>query len=116
MTPWTVARLLCPWDFSGMNTGLGIPVPSPGDILNLGMEPMSLMSPALAGMFFTNSTTWEAILGTVHKVDLTAIIPIFRILIYTTRTSQLTIAKRGKIQSSPELMDTPVLIYLSTEN
>ena len=99
-----------------MNTGLGIPVPSPGDILNLGMEPMSLMSPALAGMFFTNSTTWEAILGTVHKVDLTAIIPIFRILIYTTRTSQLTIAKRGKIQSSPELMDTPVLIYLSTEN
>ena len=74
-----------------MNTGLGILVPSPGDILNLGMEPISLMSPALADMFFTNSTIWEAILGTVHKVDLTA-----RILIYTSRTSQLTIAKKGK--------------------
>ena len=96
VTPWTVARLLCPWDFSGMNTGLGILVPSPEDILNLGMEPISLMSPALADMFFTNSTIWEAILGTVHKVDLTAIIPILRILIYTSRTSQLTSAKKGK--------------------
>ena len=99
-----------------MNTGLGLLVPSPGDILNLRMEPISPMSPALADMFFTNSTIWEAILGTVHKVDLTAIIPILRILIYISRTSQLTIAKRGKIQSSPELMETPVLIYLSTEN
>ena len=22
-TPWTVARLLCPWDFPGKNTGVG---------------------------------------------------------------------------------------------
>ena len=22
-TPWTVARLLCPWDFPGKNTGAG---------------------------------------------------------------------------------------------
>ena len=79
-----------------MTTELDNPVPSPGDILNLGMEPIFLMSLALAGMFFTTSTTWEAILGMVYKVDLTAIITVLRILIYTPRTSQLTIAKRGK--------------------
>ena len=32
----------------------------PGDLPNLGLEPVSVMSPALAGEFFTTSTTWEA--------------------------------------------------------
>ena len=33
--------------------------PSPEDILDSGMESESLMSPALAGRFFTSSTIWE---------------------------------------------------------
>ena len=33
---------------------------SPGDLPNPGIEPMSLMSPALAGRLFTTSTTWAA--------------------------------------------------------
>ena len=33
----------------------------PGDLPNPGIEPMSLMSPALAGRFFTTSTTWETL-------------------------------------------------------
>ena len=33
---------------------------SPGDLVNLGIKPVSLMSPALAGGFFTTSATWEA--------------------------------------------------------
>ena len=33
-----------------------------GNLPNLGIEPVSLMSPALVGGFFTLSTTWEAIL------------------------------------------------------
>ena len=32
----------------------------PGYLPNPGIEPMSLMSPALAGRFFTTSRTWEA--------------------------------------------------------
>ena len=36
-----------------------LPCPSPGDLPNPGMKPASLMSPALAGGFFTTSTTWE---------------------------------------------------------
>ena len=40
----------------------GLPCPSPGDLPNPGIEPASLylISPALAGRPFTNSTTWEA--------------------------------------------------------
>ena len=38
----------------------GLPCPPPGDLPNPGTEPTSLMSPALAGSFFTTSTTWEA--------------------------------------------------------
>ena len=34
--------------------------PPPGDLPDPGIEPTSLMSPALAGRFFPASTTWEA--------------------------------------------------------
>ena len=34
----------------------GLPCPPPGDLPNPGIEPMSLMSPALAVGFFTTST------------------------------------------------------------
>ena len=35
-------------------------IPPPGNFPNPGIEPISLISPALAGGFFTTSTTWEA--------------------------------------------------------
>ena len=38
----------------------GLPCPSPGALPNLGTEPESPTLPALAGRFFTTSTTWEA--------------------------------------------------------
>ena len=38
----------------------GLPCPSPGGLPDPGIEPVSLMSPALAGRFFTTSATWEA--------------------------------------------------------
>ena len=38
----------------------GLPYPSPGDLSNSGIEPVALMSPALADEFFTTSATWEA--------------------------------------------------------
>ena len=37
-----------------------LPCSPPGDLPNPEIEPASLMSPALAGGFFTTSTTWEA--------------------------------------------------------
>ena len=38
----------------------GLPWPPPEDLPNPGVEPPSLMSPALTGEFFATSTTWEA--------------------------------------------------------
>ena len=37
-----------------------VAIPSPGYLPNSGTEPTSLTSTALAGRFFTTSTTWEA--------------------------------------------------------
>ena len=47
--------------FSRQEYWSGLPFPTPGDLPDPGVEPMSLMSPALAGKFFTTttSTTWE---------------------------------------------------------
>ena len=36
-------------------------MPPPGDLPGPGIEPASLMSPALAGGFFPTSATWEAL-------------------------------------------------------
>ena len=38
----------------------GLPYLPPGDLPNLGIGPASLASPALAGVFFITSATWEA--------------------------------------------------------
>ena len=47
--------------FSMQEYWSGLPCLPPGDLPVLGMEPVSLMSPALAGSFFTTSATWEAL-------------------------------------------------------
>ena len=39
----------------------GLSCPPPGDLPDPGIEPLPLMSPALAGGFFTTSATWEAL-------------------------------------------------------
>ena len=41
----------------------GLPYPPPGDFPHLGIKPVSLKSSALAGGFFTTSTTWEVFLS-----------------------------------------------------
>ena len=56
-------RLLCPWDSPGKKYWSGLLCPSPADLPNPGIKPMSLMSPAQAGRFFTTSTTWETLLN-----------------------------------------------------
>ena len=38
----------------------GLPCPPPGDLPDPGIEPVSLMSRALTGWFFTTRATWEA--------------------------------------------------------
>ena len=60
-TLWTVACPRAPLSmgFSRQEYCSGLLCPSPGDLPDPGIEPVSLTSPALAGGFFTTSTTWE---------------------------------------------------------
>ena len=46
-------------EFSRQEYWSGLSCPPPGDLPDPGIEPSSLMSPALAGGFFTTSATWE---------------------------------------------------------
>ena len=39
-----------------------VATPSSRDLPNPGIEPMSLMSPALAGGFFTSGATWKSLI------------------------------------------------------
>ena len=59
MTPWTVAHQApLSMKFSRQEYWNGLPFPSPGDLLDPGIKPVSLASPALAGGFFTTAATW----------------------------------------------------------
>ena len=61
-TLWTVAcQAPLSIRFSSQEYRSGLPCPPPGDLPDPGLEPTSLMSPALAGMFFSTSVTWEAL-------------------------------------------------------
>ena len=54
MAPWTVAHQIpLSMGFSRQEYWSGVPFPSPGDLSNPGIEPASLVSPALASGFFT---------------------------------------------------------------
>ena len=60
-TPWTVAhRAPLSMGFLRQESWSGLPFPPPGDLTNPGNKPLSLLYPALAGRFFTSSTTWKA--------------------------------------------------------
>ena len=59
MTPWTVGcQAPLSMGFSRQEYWSGLSFPSPEHLPDPGIEPVSLTSPALAGGFFTTSTTW----------------------------------------------------------
>ena len=53
VTPWTVAHQAPLSVFPRQEYWSGLPFSPPGDLPDPGIEPVSLMSPALAGGFFT---------------------------------------------------------------
>ena len=48
-----------PMGFSRQEYRSGVPLPTLGALLDLGIELLSLRSPALAGGFLTTNATWE---------------------------------------------------------
>ena len=70
---WTVAHQApLSMGFSRPEYCSGLPFPTPGDLPNPGIKPMSLASPALAGGFFSTSTPWEAISLYAHHTTCSA--------------------------------------------
>ena len=57
---WTIAyQAPLSMGFSRQEYWNGLPCPPPADLLDPGIEPTSLRSPALADGFLTTGTTWE---------------------------------------------------------
>ena len=70
-TLWAIARQPpLSMGFSRQEYWSGLPGPPPGDLPDPGIEPQSLISPILAGGFFTTSATWEAPNCTYFKYNL----------------------------------------------
>ena len=77
VTPWaTACRAPLSIEFSRQEYWSELPVPSPADLPDPGIEPMSLASPALAGGFFTVEPPGKPIdqyqnqasdIGTIHR-------------------------------------------------
>ena len=69
VTPWTIAHQApLSMGSSRQEYWSGLPCPLPGDLPDPGIEPTTVTSPALAGEFFTSSTTWEAPWVLSHSV------------------------------------------------
>ena len=67
-TLWTVAcQTPLPMVFSRQEYWSGLPCRPPGDLPNPGIDPESLMSPAVGEEFFTNSTKSRGIFGVGWK-------------------------------------------------
>ena len=61
-TPWTVAcQVSLSMEFSRQEHWSGLPFPTPGGHPNLGVKPVSVASPALAGGLYTTGTSWKAL-------------------------------------------------------
>ena len=66
-TPWTVAHQVpISMGFSRQEYWRGLLFPPPGDLPDPGTEPMSLVSPALAGSFFTPAPPGKPIMNMTY--------------------------------------------------
>ena len=68
--PWTTHQAPLSLGFPRQEYCSGLPCSPPGDLPESGIEPTSLLSPALAGGFFTTRATWEPRI-TIFRVSLT---------------------------------------------
>ena len=67
-TPWTVGcQAPLSMVFTRQEYWSGLPCPSPGDLPEPGMEPASLMSPALVGGFLTLGPPGETPVSQINQ-------------------------------------------------
>jgi len=72
VTPWTTARQASlSMEFSRQEYWSGLPFPTPRDLPNPGIKPVSLVSPALAGEFLTTAPLGKSLdLKTTHWISM----------------------------------------------
>ena len=103
VTPWTVAsQAPLSMGFPRQEYWSGLPFPPPGDLLDPGIKPTPLMSPALAGGFFTTSATWEAHTkrASLERTHLTPVISLY------ARTESNIVFKSTSRSSTEKAMAT----------
>ena len=94
---WTIApRAPLSMGFSRQESWSGWPCPPPGDLTDLGIKPASLRHPALVGMFFTTSTTWEAPLFIILIANNVINIIIILIILINIKLYSLSAQKKKK--------------------
>ena len=100
------ARLLCPWDSPGKNTGVGCHVLLQGIFLTQeSTEPALLTSPALAGGLLTTSTTWVTRDQPKNELPMDSVIlrprrPQNHIIIWTMGLSETLNQEEGSIYNT----------------
>ena len=73
-TLWTIAcQASLSMGFSRQEYWSGLLWPPPGDLLDLGIKPVSLISPVLVGGVFTTGTPWEAPVAQQQRICLQCI-------------------------------------------
>ena len=71
VTPWTIAHLAhLSMEFSRQEYWSGLPFPVPGNLLDPGIEPASVVTPALAGRFFTTASPGTSLIDFLVKFKL----------------------------------------------
>ena len=71
VAPWTIAhQVLLSLEFSRQEYRSGLPFPTPREFPNPGIKPVSLVSAALAGGFFTTVPLENTTLSTQKNFDL----------------------------------------------
>ena len=77
-TLWSVAHQApLSTRFSRHDDWSALSFPPPRDLHGPGTEPMSLMSPALAGRFFTTSASWKAVQFSQHHIGKSVLSPLY---------------------------------------
>ena len=72
----------CPWNFSRQEYWSRSPFPTPGDLPEPGIQPASLVSPALAGGFFTTNTTCGKCTNMLKRIEIVEVISHFFLVEY----------------------------------
>ena len=72
VTPWTIAhKVPLSIGFSKQEYWSGLPFPSPGNLPDSGIKPVSLMPPALTGRDLITGTTWKDLRWRIDSLEKT---------------------------------------------